>query len=211
MDDSRDIAAQALDRPFGIDLQVEVFHRATRIAKSLFGVVGEALIILVQDGVAWRSRYVPGEMPLDDPAAAIVIASGEALWVENALEDPRLRDVSIVVGPPFARSYVGAPIRLEDGSTPGVLAVVSLTPQPYDARKAARLQDLADFVADEWARAQAAHAHSEAQRALSAAESTLSVMAETMPVSLVMTDRDFRIVAASRVWRERLRHRRRLR
>ena len=190
------------DRPFGVDLKVEVFHRATRIAKSLFGGTGEALVILVENGFVWRSRRVPGDVPVDDPAAEIVIKSGEPIWIEDAQKDPRFADNAIVKGPPYVRCYVGAPIRLEDGTTPGVLCAAALVPQAYDAQKAARLRDLADFVADEWARAKAAHAHLEAQRALSAAESTLSVMAATMPVSLVMTDRDFRIVAASQVWRQ---------
>jgi PAS domain S-box-containing protein len=189
------IAAES-ERPFGVDLSMAVLDRATRIARSLFG-KSDALIILVENGVAWRSRFVAGDLPQNDPAAQIVISSGELLWIEDAREDPRFAGLGIVAGPPYLRSYVGAPIRLEDGTTPGVLCAAALVTQPYDAAKAARLQDLADFVADEWARAKAA-------QALSSARWTLSALAETVPISLVMTDRSLNVVAVSRRWRDNL-------
>jgi PAS domain-containing protein len=80
--------------------------------------------------------------------------------------------------------------------------VAHIEPQPFDSSKAARLQDLADFVADEWARAKAAKAQREAERALSTVQSMFSALAETMPISLVMTDMALRVIAASRIWRE---------
>jgi PAS domain S-box-containing protein len=191
------------DRPFGVDLSMAVLDRATRLARSLFG-GGNALIILVEDGVAWRSRQLADEMPTDDPAAQIVIETGELLWVEDALTDPRFAGLSIVAGPPYVRSYVGAPIRLEDGTTPGVLCAAALAPQAYDAQKAARLQDLADFVADEWARAKTATAHRQAAQQLDLAQATLAALADSLPVALVMTDGQLRVLAATRLWREDL-------
>jgi len=188
------------ERPFGLDLSLTVFDRVTRIAKHVFS-AAEALIILVEDGVAWRSR-VPGRFPAKDAEAELVIASGQLLWVEDATLDPRFAANALVVGPPYLRSYVAAPIRLEDGTTPGVLCAVALTPQTYDAAKAARLQDLADLVADEWVRAKAAQARQEAELALGAAQSQFAALAQTMPLSLVMTDPSLRVIAASRTWRE---------
>ena len=58
------------------------------------------------------------------------------------------------------------------------------------------------MAADEWARAKAAQAHGEAERALGAAQSRFSALAETMPLSLVMTDPSLRVIAASRAWRD---------
>jgi len=191
------------ERPFGIELSMVVFHRATRIARSLFE-GGDSLIILVQDGVAWRSRFRELDPSQVDPPAEWVIAGGELVWVEEARDDPRFCDDSLVTGPPFLRSYIAAPIKLDDGSAPGVLVVVSTQPQPFDAVKAARLRDLADFVADEWARAKAAKAQSEAAEALDTARSTLAALAAAMPISLVMTDAALNVVAASRLWREAL-------
>jgi PAS domain S-box-containing protein len=191
------------ERPFGIDPSIAVFDRATRVAKTLFA-GAEALIILIQDGAVWRSRGYDASFGDRDVAAEVVVETGQILWVEDAKLDERFCDNPAVVGPPYLRSYVAAPIRLEGGSTPGVLSVVGLEPLAYNRTKAARLQDLADFVADEWARAKAAHAHAEAAKALTTAQATLSAIAETMPISLVMTDRSLRVTAASRVWRNDL-------
>ena len=194
-------AAAARERPFGVDLSLDVFDRVTRLAKHLFS-AADALIILVQDGVAWRSRDQSGRFPPRDQVAELVIATGELLWIEDAKLDPRFASNALVVGPPYLRSYVAAPIQLEDGSTPGVLCAVALEPQPFDAAKAARLRDLADLVADEWARAKAAQARQEAERALGATQSQFSALADTMPLSLVMTDPSLRVIAASQTWRD---------
>jgi PAS domain S-box-containing protein len=79
-----------------------------------------------------------------------------------------------------------------------------MQPRPYNAAKAARLQDLADFVADEWARAKAAQAHSEAQRERDTVQTRLEALAENMPIALVMTDRALNVLATSRVLRATL-------
>ena len=152
------------ERPFGLDLSLVVFDRVTRVAKHLFSAT-DALVILVEDGVAWRSREPFGRFPRDR-AAELVIAGGQLLWIEDAALDERFAGNPLVIGPPFLRSYVAAPIRLEDGSTPGVLCAVAVVTQVFDPTKAARLQDLADLVADEWARAKAAQAREEAERRL---------------------------------------------
>ncbi len=190
------------EQPFGLDLSLAAFDRVTRIAKHVFD-AAESLIILIDDGVAWRSRETGGvSFPPRDEVAEAVLASGELLWVEDATLDHRFAGNPLVIGPPFLRSYVAAPIRVEDGSTPGVLCAVALSPQPFDAAKAARLQDLADLVADEWTRAKTAQARREVEQALGAAQSQFSALAETMPISMVLTDGSLRVVAGSRTWRE---------
>jgi signal transduction histidine kinase/ActR/RegA family two-component response regulator len=167
-------AAAARERPFGLDLSLDVFDRVTRLAKHLFS-AADALIILVQDGVAWRSRDPDGRLPPRDDAAELVIATGELLWVEDARLDARFASNPLVIAPPYLRSYIAAPIRLEDGSTPGVLCVVALEPQPFDPAKAPRLQDLADLVADEWVRANAARATKAALDAAKRSEARLNL------------------------------------
>jgi len=196
-------AGATRERPFGIDISLEMFDRATRIARSLFA-GGESLVVLIQDGVAWRSRGFGAKLGPRDWAAELVISTGETLWIEDGRLDPRCRAEPLVVNEPFLRAWIAVPIRLENGSTPGVLCVVHTEPQPYDANKAARLQDLADFVADEWARAKVALAKRKAERALDTAEAHFRALAETMPISLVMTDMSQRVIAASRAWRDGL-------
>ena len=195
--------AASHERPFGLDVSLALFDRATRIARALLP-GGDCLICLIEDGVAWRSRGYDRDFGGDDYGGELVLRTGKLVWIEDAMLDEGFRGLPLVTGPPYLRSYVGAPIRLEDGSTPGVLCAVSSFLRPYDAAQAARLQDLADFVADEWARAKAAKAHSEAALSLDRIQARLSALAENMPISLVMTDLSLRVLAASRVWREDL-------
>jgi signal transduction histidine kinase/ActR/RegA family two-component response regulator len=143
-------------RPFDLDLSMPVFERATRIARTLFE-FADASIILVHEGEVWRSRHAD-TLPREDAVTKAVLASGELFWVEDGRLDPRVADNPLVTGPPFLRFNAAMPIRLADGSMPGVLSISGLVPQAYDARKAACLRDLTDFLADEWSRAQAGRA-----------------------------------------------------
>jgi len=188
--------------PFGFDLSLALFDRVTRLAKSLFA-SADASIILIHQGQVWRSRRAD-EFPAEDPVTQQVVASGELLWVEDGRSDPRFADHPLVTGPPFLRFTASTPVRLEDGSTPGVLSVSGLEPQPFDANKAARLKDLADIVADEWARARSAEAHKATVRARNAAlerlresEALYRLLADNQTDVIIRYDPDGRIVFAS--------------
>jgi GAF domain-containing protein len=197
--ESRGDLETAAARPFGLDLSLAVFDRATRLAMTLFGAL-DARIVLVKDGHLWRSRDPLGHMAPRDPAAQVVLDTGELLWIEDTREHPLVAQDPLVAGPPYLRFYAGAPICLEDGSTPGVLCVASQTPRPFDRTLAARLGDLADFVADEWSRAQARRAREASARERDEARSALHTAVGAIPISLVLTDREMRVVAASPRW-----------
>ncbi len=152
----RKVGASPRVAPFGLDLSMLVFDRATRIARSMFE-SADASIILVHEGKVWRSRHAD-VLPEEDEVTKAVLAGGELFWVEDGHLDARVSNNPLVTGPPFLRFNATMPIRLADGSMPGVLSISGLVPQAYDAGKAARLGDLADFLADEWTRAQAARA-----------------------------------------------------
>ncbi len=192
-------SAQTRTLPFGMDLSLAVFDRATRLARALFP-GADAFVVLIQDGVAWRSRPYVAELGPSDLGPQLVIDSGEQIWIEDGRIDPRACDAPLVVGPPYLRGWVGTPIQLEDGSRPGALSIAHTEPLPFDRVKAARLKDLADFLADEWTRANAA----ETERRLLREQSRFSAITEKMPISLVVTDVDQRVLASSRVWRESL-------
>mgnify|MGYP001217445681 CR=1 FL=1 len=185
-------------RPFGLDISQAICDRATRIAKTLFRAL-DAHIIFIKDGQLWRSRDREA-LPQRDKAAQLAQLSGELLWIEDARKDERFAASPMVVGPPYLRSYVAAPIRLSDGSTPGVLAVFGCEAKRYDASLASQLSDLAAFVADEWARAQARKAEEESRRERDAMRGTLAAIVEAMPVALVLTDREMRVHGASPRW-----------
>jgi PAS domain S-box-containing protein len=187
-------------RPFGLDISQAVCDRATRLAKTMFGAV-EARVVLVRGGEVWHSRDPEGRiLHSEDPAANLVLESGQPIWIEDARLDPRFAANPVVVGPPHLRFYAGAPIRLADGATPGIVAVGGREPKAYERGLEARLCDIAEFVADEWDRAQAKKAREETRRERDAIYATLGAIVEAMPVALVLTDREMRIMGASPRW-----------
>jgi signal transduction histidine kinase/CheY-like chemotaxis protein len=177
----------AKDQAFGVELSTAVFDRATRIARSMFA-GADATIVLMQNGEILRNRDPNRNLPDRDAAAEIVMASRELLWVEDARADPRFADNPLVTGPPYLRLYVGAPIKPADGTCPGVLAVGGADSYAFNAGKAARLCDLADFVADEWARAQAAHAKVQSANALVEALERTARSEERLNMALALAD-----------------------
>ncbi|CAN5492252.1 hypothetical protein BH10PSE5_BH10PSE5_00160 [soil metagenome] len=189
-------------RPFELDLSQEVCDRATRLAKTLFGRV-DAQIVLTQDGRSWRSRDPKGEHPID-PGAQIVLETGKPLWVADGRDDPRLAETEWVAGPLNLRFYAAAPICLDDGRTPGVLAVAGAEVRAYDPDLAGRLADLAAFVADDWARARATRGREESLRERDAVSATLSAVIAALPGTVVLTDRDHRILVCSPRWAARV-------
>ncbi len=197
-----DVAGALKPRPFGLDFSQAVCDRATRLAKTLFDAL-DAEIVLVNGDQIWRSRnrqIFDG----DDPAAKSVLQTGELLWIEDGRLDPRFADNTVVTGPLRLRFYAAAPIRLDDGTTPGVLAIAGHEPRAYDAILARRLQDLADFVADEWARAQATQAREASLRERDAISATLVSVVQSFPGNVVLTDRDLNVLCCSPRWAARL-------
>jgi len=191
-------AKSAETMPPGLEQSGPVFDRATRLARSMFGGV-EAQITLVSKRGVWRSRpstHTPADNVESDAAGAReVMRTGEVVWVEDCRTDARFCDDPMVVDAPYIRFLAGAPIRLEDGTTPGALLVAGLEPRAFDRTLAARLQDLADFVADEWTRVKA-------KRASAGYERTMGAIVNAMPLSMVLTDRDVRLLYASPPWIE---------
>jgi PAS domain S-box-containing protein len=178
-----------------------VFDRASRLAKALFGAVG-AQVTLIDGDRIWNSASGKERSGDDAAAVRLVMSTGELLWVEDGRTHPKFHDDPLVTGPPYLRFFAGAPIKLEDGTTPGAVWVASVEPRAHDARLAARLQDLADFVADEWGRLQAKRAREIARRDSDVATRMVAQIIQTAPLSLLMTDREMRVVSASPRWFE---------
>jgi PAS domain S-box-containing protein len=185
--------------PFGLALALPAFDRATRLARTLFHAV-DAYIVLVEDGRVWRSRDSAGQLPPRAPAVDLVMRTGELLWLEDAPLDPRFEPGAFAVGDFQTRFYAAAPVRLSDGSTPGVLTVFDREPRRFDRTLANRLMDLADGVADECDRARAAEAAAIGAAELAETRAVVDALAENAPVSWALTDRRHRLVRASPGW-----------
>jgi PAS domain S-box-containing protein len=185
--------------PNDLDQSGAVFDRATRLAKALFGAVNAQVTLISEDGI-WRSR--DDGRPIEGAAQGVrtAISDGRPLWVEDASKDPRFRDEAMVKGPPYVRFFAAAPIKIDDGSIPGVIWVAGLEPRPLNPALARRLEDLADFAADEWTRVQAKRGREVARRESDAAQTMMAAIIQSAAVALVITDRQMRVISASPRW-----------
>ena len=186
--------AEASSPPFGMSPALPAFHRATRIAEALFD-GAEASVALVDGERVWRSGGSLVGADVRPTGVLYVIGQGRA----GLARRPRGRSDRCsrrsTPDRPYARFWAGAPVRLADG---------------VDHRRAdgdgprrrapttrcwpARLQDLADSVADECERARAAEIAAQRDRELRAARKVMSAFVGSVPIQSVMTDRDLRVL-----------------
>jgi len=191
---------EASSPPFGMSPALPAFQRATRIAEALFG-GAEASVVLVDGDSVWRSGGSLVGANIRPTGVLYVIEQKRQGWLSDIEADPILL-AQVDRTRPYARFWAGAPVRLSDGSTIGVLTVMGQSPRAYDKMLAARLQDLADGVADECERARAAEAAARSERQLRAARKVMSAFAASVPIESVMTDKDFRVLTATPRWLE---------
>lgn len=71
--------------------------------------------------------------------------------VLDAARDPRFADNPLVVGAPFIRFYLGAPLTLPGGATVGTLCLIDNRPREFDAMSHAILGTLRDLAVAELA------------------------------------------------------------
>ena len=127
---------EASSPPFGMSPALPAFHRATRIAESLFD-AAEASVVLVDGERVWRCGG--SLVGTGTPATGVrrVIDHGRAIWVADREPDPDI-DTQLDGGKPLVRFWAGAPVRLADGVTIGVLTVMGRAARAYDRMRAGR-------------------------------------------------------------------------
>ena len=106
------------------------FDGLTRAAHAMTG-MPIAMISLIDGERQWFKAHVGldvSETARDISFCTWTIQSDMVLEVEDAREDPRFADNPTVLGPPFVRHYLGAPIRLEGGSRIGTLCLLDSEP-----------------------------------------------------------------------------------
>jgi signal transduction histidine kinase/ActR/RegA family two-component response regulator len=192
-------SARSAAAPLDLGIDKPVIDRATFLASSLFG-EPMAFVTLVEGDRAWRSFDQSVGRLSDHPIVQRIVETNRALWIRDASKDPEQADNPLVAGPSRIRFAAGAPILLKDGTTAGAILVMGRKPRALDKVKLACLERLADGLADEWARTKADRASLEAVQERDHARDRLVALIRGLPFSVVMTDRDLRIVAYSRAW-----------
>jgi PAS domain S-box-containing protein len=176
------------------------FERAMRVVEAmLVGAVAD--VVMLVDDTVWRASLATQLSADRAPGAALVRASASAVWVGDAREEPLWRENPLVTGPPYLRFFAGAPITLSSGERIGSLQAAGSTPQPFDANVARALEDLAAFVANECERILMRRELVRAESEARSARETMAAFVEATPASILMTDRDLRIIRSSPSWR----------
>lgn len=125
-----------------------IFKRITELVTTLLG-CPVSLVSIVEGERQWflgNTGFGLDETPLDVSFCAVCIADEQAMLVTDALTDPRFRANALVRQAPFIRSYLGVPIRSEDGELLGALCAISTEPNAFYESSIAPLSKLAELV-----------------------------------------------------------------
>jgi len=151
MPETEEKRLQALCALHILDTPAEaVFDDLAAMAADLCG-APIALVSLVDAERQWFKARIGLDVPETHRNLAFcahAILQSEVMVVPDATKDPRFADSPLVLGPPFIRSYAGAPITSPDGSPIGTLCVIHQEPTQLSARQIEHLRTLARVVTD---------------------------------------------------------------
>ncbi len=146
------LSALRLDaiRNLGLDAipDRDLFSRITLLATNILG-CPIALLSVVEQDRQWflgRTGVDLPETPIADSFCAACVLDEKPLLIRDAREDARMAPSRLVTGPPQIRSYLGVPIRAEDGMVLGALCVISPEPDAFTPDQIAPLAMLAELA-----------------------------------------------------------------
>ncbi len=126
----------------------DLFSRITLLASTMLD-CPIALLSVVEGERQWflgRTGTELYETRIEDSFCAICVIDERPLLIADARHDPRLAENELVTGPPFIRSYVGVPIRGEDGVVLGALCGISPEAATFRSDQIAPLAMLAELA-----------------------------------------------------------------
>jgi diguanylate cyclase (GGDEF)-like protein/PAS domain S-box-containing protein len=126
----------------------EIFSRITSLTSAMLE-CPVSLVSIVEENRQWflgKTGFAPNETPIEVSFCAICIKSERPLLVRDATCDQRFQDNALVTGPPFIRSYLGVPIRYENGALLGTLCAISPKHDAFSPEQIKPLQLLAELV-----------------------------------------------------------------
>ncbi len=109
-----------------------------------------ALVSLVDGSRQWFKAKIGldvDETPREQAFCAHTILSSQPLIIQDAALDDRFKQNPLVVGPPFIRSYTGAPILTREGYRLGSLCAIDRRPNVPTGAQIQALVTLAGFAA----------------------------------------------------------------
>jgi diguanylate cyclase (GGDEF)-like protein len=137
-------------RSLGLDAvpDRELFSRITLLASTMLG-CPIALLSVVEQDRQWflgRTGTELCQTRIEASFCAICVMEDKPLLIADAAADPRLADNELVTGAPFIRSYIGVPIRGDDGTVLGALCGISPEPAAFRPDQIAPLAMLGELA-----------------------------------------------------------------
>jgi signal transduction histidine kinase/CheY-like chemotaxis protein len=126
------------------------FDRITAMASQITGAPIAAISLVDENRQFFKSicGLDVRQTPRDQAFCAYTVLKCEALVIEDATLDPRVRDNPLVTGEPGIRFYAGFPINV-DGLNIGSLCVIDRQPRRISAGDLRALEDLAAIASSE--------------------------------------------------------------
>jgi diguanylate cyclase (GGDEF)-like protein len=146
----------------------ELFSRITLLASKMLG-CPIALLSIVEEDRLWflgRTGVAIDEVPRTVCFCTVCVAEDAPLLVSDARCDERFCESAMVTGPPFIRSYLGIPIKSDDGARIGALCGLSSEPFAFCQDQIGPLSVLAELAEQSIALEQRTQALSRANAAL---------------------------------------------
>jgi diguanylate cyclase (GGDEF)-like protein/PAS domain S-box-containing protein len=141
LDAIRDLGLHALaDR--------DVFSRITSLAAAMLG-SPIALLSVVEAERQWflgSTGTDVTETPISESFCALCVQGNHPLLVRDARDDPRFSRNALLSRPPLVRSYLGVPIRSDEGVPLGALCAISPDPDAFRPDQIAPLAMLAELA-----------------------------------------------------------------
>lgn len=129
----------------------ESFDRITRLAKMTLQTPMSVVSLVAADRQWFKSRQgVTGcETARDISFCTHTIQLNEPLIIRDSHLDPRFANSPLVLGDPFIRFYIGAPLNTPAGYNIGALCAMDTVPHDPTVEQIKLLQDLGRLVVDE--------------------------------------------------------------
>lgn len=126
------------------------FDRITRIAAQI-AQTPIALVSLVDKDRQWFKSscgLFVSETGRDEAFCSYTILERSPVIIEDALEDDRFKNNSLVTGEPHIRAYAGIPLVTENDFALGSLCVIDTRPRKFSDEQITVLGELAETVMD---------------------------------------------------------------
>ena len=142
----------ALDRLDILDTpKSQAFEAIVTLVKQVLDVPICAISLIDRDRqwfLAERGLNADGT-PRDTSFCTYAIQGTVPMAVPDALADPRFAQGALVLGPPYIRSYAGAPLTTADGYNIGTICITDSKPRQFSLHEMAILQNFAQLVLTE--------------------------------------------------------------